>query len=51
MIISFPAPEDPPMRDMIKLGMMAMHRVSRFLDHGFIFKSRNPCHSNSQTMQ
>lgn len=43
MIISLPAPEDPPMMQAPKLGAMAMHLVSRFLNQIFIFRSRNPC--------
>lgn len=43
MIISLAAPEDPPMMQTIKLGAMAMHRVTKFLNQSLIFKSRKPC--------
>ena len=42
IIISFAAAEDPPMIDTIKLGVMAMHLVIKFLSHFFIFKSKKP---------
>lgn len=43
MIISLPAPEEPPIIEATKLGIMAIHRVSRFLIQGCIFISRKPC--------
>ena len=42
IMISFPAPEDPPMIATIKLGTIAKLRVKKFLTHGVSFKSRNP---------
>lgn len=42
IMISFPAPEDPPMIATIKLGTIAKLRVKKFLIHGVSFKSRNP---------
>ena len=42
IMISFPAPEDPPMSATIKLGIIAKLRVKMFLIHGVSFKSRNP---------
>ena len=42
IMMSFPAPEDPPMIATIKLGTIAKHRVKKFRTHGVNFKSRNP---------
>jgi hypothetical protein len=42
MIISFPAPLEPPIRATIKLGTIAKQRVKRFRSHGSSRKSRNP---------
>lgn len=42
MMISFAAPEDPPIIQATKLGAMAMHLVNRFLNHSFIFNSKKP---------
>lgn len=42
MMISRPAPEEPPMMETIRLGVIAMHRVTRFLNHFFILMSKNP---------
>lgn len=41
--MSLPAPDDPPMIETIKLGVIAMHLVIRFLNHFFIFRSKKPC--------
>lgn len=43
MMISFAAPEDPPIIQTTKLGAMAMHLVNRFLNQSFIFNSKKPC--------
>lgn len=42
MTINLPAPEEPPMIDTIKLGVIAMHLVIKFLSHFLIFKSKKP---------
>lgn len=42
MIISLPDPEDPPIIETIKLGVIAMHLVIRFLNHFFILRSKKP---------
>ena len=42
IIISFPAPAEPPITATIRLGTMAKLRVKRFRIHGFNRKSRNP---------
>ncbi len=42
MMISRPAPEEPPMMETIRLGVIAMHRVIRFLNHFVILMSKNP---------
>jgi hypothetical protein len=41
-MISFAAPRDPPTMHATKLGAMAMHLVSKFLNQSFIFKSKKP---------
>lgn len=43
MIISFPAPDEPPIIATIKLGIIAKHRVKKFRIHGCRRKSRKPC--------
>lgn len=43
MMMSLPAPEDPPIIATIRLGVMAIALVIRFLNHFLIFKSRKPC--------
>ena len=42
MMISRPAPDDPPMIETTRLGVMAMHLVIRFLTHFFILRSKKP---------
>lgn len=41
-MISLPAPEDPPMIETIKLGVMAINLVIKFLSHFLIFNSKKP---------
>jgi len=43
MIMSFPAPADPPISATIKLGTIAKDRVNIFRIHGVIRRSRKPC--------
>lgn len=40
--MSRPAPEEPPIIDTIRLGVMAMHRVTKFLIHVFILRFKKP---------
>lgn len=42
MMISCPAPLEPPIKATIKLGTIAKERVNRFRSHGSSRKSRNP---------
>lgn len=42
MMISFPAPAEPPISETIKLGTIAKQRVKKFRIHGSSRKSRNP---------
>jgi len=42
MIMSLPAPEEPPMIETTRLGAMATILVTKFLIHFFIFKSKKP---------
>lgn len=42
MTMSRPAPEDPPIIDTIRLGVMAMHLVTKFLSHFLILRSKKP---------
>lgn len=42
MMISLPAPCDPPIMETTRLGVMAMHLVIRFLSHFLIFSSKKP---------
>ena len=42
MMISRDAPLDPPIIATIRLGVMAMHLVIRFLIHFFILRSKKP---------
>ena len=42
MMMRWPAPLEPPMMAMIKLGTMAILRVIRFLSHCFILMSKKP---------
>jgi transposase-like protein len=41
-MISLPAPDGPVTMATIRLGVMAIARVMRFLIQFFIFMSRNP---------
>ena len=41
-MISRATPLDPPIMETIRLGVMAMHLVIRFLIHFFILRSKNP---------
>ena len=43
------APEGPLMMETIRLGVMAMVLVIKFLIHPFIFKSKKPCMTTNQT--
>ena len=42
IIISFPAPAEPPISVTIRLGMIAKVRVKRFRIHGVILRLRKP---------
>lgn len=42
IIINLLAPEDPPIIDTTRLGVIAIHLVIRFLFHFFILRSKNP---------
>lgn len=42
MIMSLPAPEVPPMIETIRLGVMAMHLVNKFLAQVLILRSKKP---------
>lgn len=42
IIISFPAPAEPPITATIKLGTIAKHLVKKFRSHGFSRKFRKP---------
>lgn len=41
-MISRPAPADPPIIETMRLGIMAMHLVIRFLSHFLILSSKKP---------
>ena len=47
MMISRAAPLDPPIMETIRLGVMAMHLVIRFLIHFFILRSKKPYKSHT----
>ena len=49
IIMSFPAPAEPPMTATIKLGTMAKQRVNIFRIHGSSRKSRNPWNKKEVT--
>ena len=42
MIMSRPAPADPLIMETMRLGVMAMHLVIRFLSHLFILRFKKP---------
>lgn len=42
IMISFPAPAEPPMTATIRLGTIAKDRVKKLRSHGFSRKSRKP---------
>ena len=50
MTISLPTPADPPIIYTIRLGVMAMHLVTKFLSHFLIFKSKKPYSSNKYSV-
>lgn len=43
MMMSLEAPDAPPIRQITRLGAIAMNLVTKFLNHSFIFRSRKPC--------
>ena len=47
MMISRAAPLDPPIMETIRLGVMAMPLVIRFLIHFFILRSKKPYKSHT----
>lgn len=49
-MISRPAPEEPPMIETMRLGVIAIHRVIRFRSHFLILISKNPCNSCSDEL-
>lgn len=42
MMISRPAPKEPPIMATMRLGTIAMDRVNKFRIHVFIFNSKKP---------
>lgn len=42
MMIRRPAPDDPPITETIRLGVMAIDLVTKFLIHFFILRSKKP---------
>lgn len=46
MIISLPAPDGPPIIETIRLGVMEMHLVIKFLSHFLILNSKKPYNTN-----
>lgn len=42
MIISLAAPSDPLIMETIRLGVIAMHLVIKFLNHFFILRFKKP---------
>lgn len=42
MMISLPAPDDPPIVETTRLGVIAISLVNKFLNHVFILRSKNP---------